>query len=69
MRHLTSDIWHLTRDTWHAMHGEYSLTNSRSLAYTVWEWRNFDDLEEMDQLVNESVTKVFVEQPRLHRVC
>ena len=44
----------------------------RSLAHTVWDQRCLEDLEEKDESGNEWVnlviTKVFVEQPRLHRV-
>ena len=41
----------------------------RSLAYTVWEWRCFEDVEEkLNEWINELMAKVFVEQPWLHRV-
>ena len=29
----------------------------------------FEDLEEKDRWINQSMTKVFVEQPQLNRVC
>ena len=35
----------------------------RSLALTVWELWSFEDLEEKDDLLYQSMTKVFVEQP------
>ena len=45
----------------------------KSLALMVLEWRWFEDFEEKDdwltELMNEWRTEVFVEQPRLHRVC
>ena len=63
------DIWHVTRDTWQVGGGEPSPKNFSTLALTVWEWRCSEDMEEKADSVNHSVTEVFVEQPRLHRVC
>ena len=40
-----------------------------SLALTVWDLQCLEDLEEKDELLNESVTEVIVEQIRLHWVC
>ena len=51
----------------------HSILWNESLALTIWDLRCFEDLEEKGELVsdfiNELITKVFVEQPRLHRVC
>ena len=50
--------------------GEHSLTISAPYLLRL---GCFEDFEEKDQrvneLINESVTKLFVEQPWLHRVC
>ena len=47
-------------------------TDIREYEYE-YEYSSHTGLEEKDDLINErmneSVTKVFVEQPRLHRVC
>ena len=73
--HLTPDTWHLTLDTWHVtLGGGWTFCqNFSSLALSVRAGKWFEDLEEKDpsvnQSVNQSVTEVFVEQPRLHRVC
>ena len=40
--------------------------------YRLWLWY-YEDLEEKDdwvtELINQSVTRLYVEQPRLQRVC
>ena len=55
----------MTHDTWGGV-------NISALALMAWELC-LDNLEEKDQsvteMINESVAEVFVEQPRLHRVC
>ena len=69
--HVTCDTGHMTRDMWHRTGGgrwTFSQTFS-SLALTVWEWRCSEDISTKDESINEIMTKVFVEQPRLHRVC
>ena len=43
--------------------GEHSLNIS---ALTVWDSQCLEDSERKDDSINESVTKVFIEQPRLH---
>ena len=83
MWHLTPDMWHMTCDTWHVPYdmwhmvwGEHSLKFQLS-SLTVWDLWRLEYFEEMDELMNESVnesvnelmTKGFIEQPRLHRVC
>ena len=75
-------MWHMTGGTWHVTHNTRHLTfdrlwtlgqNFRSLALTDWEIGCFEDLKEKDdqlnEWINEWVTKLFVEQPRLHRIC
>ena len=42
--------------------------NVRSLALTVWERQCFEDISPKDELIDELITKLFVEQPRQHRV-
>ena len=43
----------------------------RALALAVWEFRCFEDLEEkgllVNELINQLMTRQFVEQPRLQR--
>ena len=72
---LTFDTWHMTHNIWHVTHGggwTFS-QNFSSLALTVWDLWCLEDWEEKDdsmkEWMNESVTEVFVGQPRLHRVC
>ena len=70
--HPTPDTWHLTPDTWHLTRDMRHLTFTQKfsfLALSVRAGKWFEDLEEKDPSVNQSVTEVFVEQPRLHRVC
>ena len=43
--------------------------NFTFLALTVFEQRCFEDMSTKDQLINQSLTEVFVEQTRLNRVC
>ena len=44
-----------------------------SLALTVCDLWYYEDLEEkadsVNELINELMTRLFIEQPRLHRVC
>ena len=68
MWHVTCDMWHVTCDTWHVWGNEHSLKISASLLFVIYDimniWR-----KRMIRLINESVTRLFIEQPRLHRVC
>ena len=65
---MTPDMWNVTPDIWHMVGGEHSLKISALLLSRfgcndiVKVWRKND-------LINEKVTEVFVQQPRLHRVC
>ena len=43
--------------------------NFSSLALTVCDLWYCEDLEEKDELIIELMTRLFIEQPRLHRVC
>ena len=70
---MTPDTCHLTCDTWHVTHAMLHMACNtwsgvnilskfpRSYGLDLGEW--------MKEWLNELVTKVFVEQPRLHRVC
>ena len=40
-----------------------------SLAITVWEWRCSEDIFTKDEGLSQWITKMFVEQPRIHQVC
>ena len=64
-------MWHVTRDMWHMTHlGGWTFSqNFSSLALTVCDLGYYEDLEEKDELLNELITRLFVGQPRLHRVC
>ena len=70
----TRELWHLTHDTWYVEGGEYSLKNSKCLPHMVWVMVGVLKILEQKgllptELTNEWMTKVFVEQPLLHRVC
>ena len=56
--HMYADIYHI---------------NFRSLALMVLVWRCLEDYERKDHRlnlsINQLITRLFVEQPRLHRVC
>ena len=72
---VTGDMWHLTRDMWHVTRDMFAggwtfSQNFSSLALTVYDLWYYEDLEErMTDSVNELMTRLFIEQPRLHRVC
>ena len=71
MWHVTCGTWHMTRDMWHVTRlGGWTFSqNFSSLALTVCDLWYYEDLEEMDDSVNELITRLFVGQSRLHRVC
>ena len=70
MWHVTCDTWHVTRDMWHMTRlGGWTLSQNSSLALTVCDLWYYEDLEEKDEWINEWMTRLFIEQPRLHRVC
>ena len=84
MGHVTHDMWHLTRDTWHVTCDTWHMTrwggwtfsqNFSSLALTVFFlmilWRYWGKgwlTDWLNEWMNELVTRLFIEQPRLHRV-
>ena len=60
----------MTCDMWHMVGGEHSLKISAPQLL----WFGIDSVlkifpETMTELINQLVTEVIVEQPRLHRVC
>ena len=81
MWYVTCDMWHGTHDTWHMTHDTWHMTCytcmevtrwTFSLGHTDWDWRCFEDILTkgwLNDWINELITKVFVEQPLLHRVC
>ena len=75
MWHVTPDTWHVTRDMWHVTRlvGWTFSQNFSSPALTVCHLSYYEDLEEKDdsinELINQSMMRLFIEQPRLHRVC
>ena len=73
--HLTPDTWHLTYDMWHVTQGG-GWTFSQNFSSLLWfgidsALKIFPQTmtELMNELINYSVTKVIVKQPRIHRVC
>ena len=70
MWQVICDWWQVTRDTWLMVWGEHflkmsALRLSRFGSYDVLKiWR-----KRITELISKRMTKVFVEQPRLHRVC
>ena len=82
MWHVTRDMWHVTCDTWDVTHdlffwGVVNVLSKFQLptatALTVCDLWNYEDLEEKADLMNESInqwiTRLFIKQRRLHRVC
>ena len=80
--HVTCDMWNMTHDTWHMTRDTGHMTrlggwtfsqNFSTLALTVCDLWYYEDLEEKDDSMNQSInqlmTRLFIEQPRLHRVC
>ena len=76
MWHVTFDTWHVKCDTWHVTHdrwGEVNLLSkcqvpcSHGLGVKVF-WR-IEGKGSVTESFAELITKVFVEQPRLDRVC
>ena len=63
-------MWHVTRDIFW---GVDILSKFQLLALTVCDLWYYEDLEEkahgLNKLINYWVTRLFIEQPRLHRVC
>ena len=83
MWHVTHDIWHVTHDTWHVVTREtwhvwgvnilskFQLPSSYRLWFMIL-WRSGEKgwlTEWMNESINQSMTRLFIEQPRLHRVC
>ena len=73
--HLTPDTWHLTPDTWHLtcdtgwginFLSKLQISSSYDLSVMMF-WRFGKG--SLTQLIIYWITKVFVEQPRLHLVC
>ena len=57
MWHVACDMWHMTCDMWHLTHHRWwtLCQNFRSLALTIWESWCFEDFEEKDDWLNESI--------------
>ena len=70
-----NDMWHVTRDTWHVTRDTFGGVNilskfQLSSFYRIWFmilWRYYR--KRMSDLINQWITRLFVGQPRLHRVC
>ena len=69
-------MWHVTRDMWHVTHDMFGGVNILSKfqlpsSYCLWFmllWRS-GGKGWLTHWINQSVTEVIVEQPRLHKVC
>ena len=75
---MTHDMWHMTSDMGHMTHDMFGegwtfSQNFSSLALSVCDLWYYEDMEEKAHWLNESmkewITRLFIEQPRLHRVC
>ena len=68
MWQVTCDTWQVTHDKWQV--GEANLLSKFQLpsSYCLGV-EGFEDFKDMGHLASEWMTKVCVEQPRLHRVC
>ena len=69
MWYLAPDTWHLICVTWHTGGGEHCVKISGPQLLWFGNEGLFKIFEQKDQLLSDLITKVFVEQPRLHRVC
>ena len=63
-------MWHVSRGMWHMVEGEHFLKISAPQLlwfgqYSVLKINN----KRIIELIEQWMTKVFVEQPQLHRVC
>ena len=71
---VTCDTWCVTPYTWHVtLGGGWTFCqNFSSLALSVWAGKWCEDLEEnadrLTKWINQLFTRLFIEQPRLHRV-
>ena len=67
---ITCDTWHVICDTLDFLGGEHSLKISAPyfslfMIYDITKiWR-----KRVTELINYLITRLFIEQPRLHRVC
>ena len=69
--HVTCDMWHVTRDTFGVVNilSKFQLPNSYRLWFMIL-WRSGEEKAYgLTDWINESMTRLFIEQPRLHRVC
>ena len=57
MWHVTRDRWHVTLDIWHvtSLGGWTFSQNFSSLALTVYDLWYYEDLEEKDESINQSI--------------
>ena len=62
-------MWHVNRDMGHMVGGEQSLKIPPPQLLRFGMDSVLKILNDRTQLIIELLTKVFVEQPRLHRVC
>ena len=63
-------MWHVSRGMWHMVEGEDSL--KISAPQLLWFWLHSVlkiHNRRIIELIEQWMTKVFVEQPQLHQVC
>ena len=70
MWHVTPDSWHMTCEMWHMVGGEHSLQISASqlLRFGIESVLKILN-ERITDWMNKLLTKVILEQPRVHRIC
>ena len=70
---VTCDMWHITymtHDMWHMVKDEHSLKILTSQLLRFWIDSVLKILNEnMNALTDKLLTKVFIEQSRLHQIC
>ena len=74
MWHVTLDMWRVTCDKWQVWGGEHSLKISVPqllllVIYDIMKIRRKRLTDWLNEWMNQSMTKLFIEQPQLHRVC
>ena len=72
MWNMICDMWHMTRDRWGKVNllSKFQLPSYYGLGVKVFQrYFHKGSLRDWIKQINELMTNVFVEQPRLHRVC
>ena len=67
IQHLTRDKWQVTPDTWHLTPDIWHVTHTGGWTFSQNFWKIWR--KRFTELTNESMTRLYVEQPWLHLVC